>query len=169
MAAALAERKRKEPSPAGSAYLDVLRTLAREIGLVAVAAQDGCLCHVVGRAHIPCASSLPFPGLVTDVPSKVPLFMFHCLSLPNNGQCKGLWVLPYHVRCWLCIDCIFQDARLVCECKHCRRLSRTKNPFRKYVMELPFAFMSRNTEQDIATTFQIDERKLVEVGLRYYL
>ena len=50
-----------------------------------------------------------------------------------------------------------------------RRLSRTKNPFRKYVMELPFAFLLRNTEQDIATTFQIDEGKLVEVGLRYYL
>ena len=63
VAAALAERKRKEPSPAGSAYLDVLRTLAREIGLVAVAAQDGCLCHVVGRAHHPCASSLLRPGL----------------------------------------------------------------------------------------------------------
>ena len=54
MAAALAERKKKEASPEGAARLDVLRTLAREIGLVAVAAQDGCLCHVVGRAHIPC-------------------------------------------------------------------------------------------------------------------
>ena len=54
---------------------------------------------------------------------------------------------------------------------HCvgRRASRSKNPLRKYVVELPFAFMSRNTEQDIATTFQIDESKLVEVGLRYYL
>ena len=50
-----------------------------------------------------------------------------------------------------------------------RRLSRTKNPIRKYGMELPFTFLSRNTEQDIATTFQIDESKLVEVGLRYYL
>ena len=27
------------------------------------------------------------------------------------------------------------------------RLSRAKNPFRKYVMELPFAFLLRNTEQ----------------------
>ena len=55
VASVLAERKRKEKSPEGSSRLDVLRTLAREIGLVAVAAQDGCLCHVVGRAHIPCA------------------------------------------------------------------------------------------------------------------
>ena len=58
VAVALADRKRKELSAEGSARLDVLRTLAQEIGLVAVAAQDGCLCHVVGRAHIPCASSV---------------------------------------------------------------------------------------------------------------
>lgn len=35
--------------------LDLLRSLAQEIALVAEAAQEGCNAHVVGRAHLKCA------------------------------------------------------------------------------------------------------------------
>lgn len=38
-----------------SDQLDLLRGLAREIALVAEAAQEGCNAHVVGRAHLKCA------------------------------------------------------------------------------------------------------------------
>lgn len=38
--------------------LDLLRSLAGEIALVAEAAQEGCSAHVVGRAHLKCAVAL---------------------------------------------------------------------------------------------------------------
>lgn len=44
--------------PSSTDQLEVLRNLAREITLVAVAAQEGCRAHVVGRAHLKCASCL---------------------------------------------------------------------------------------------------------------
>ena len=39
-----------------SEQLEVLRAVAREIALVAAAAQVGCKAHVLGRAHLTCAS-----------------------------------------------------------------------------------------------------------------
>ena len=42
----------------GTDQLEVLSSLAREIMLVASAAQAGCRAHVVGRAHLKCAPGL---------------------------------------------------------------------------------------------------------------
>ena len=52
MVAALA----KVGTPAnGTDQLEPLSSLARDIVLVAAAAQEGCRAHVVGRAHLKCA------------------------------------------------------------------------------------------------------------------
>lgn len=50
-----------------------------------------------------------------------------------------------------------------------RRALPGKNPFRRYGLLLPFDFLSRVVEQDIATTFGIDDAKLLEVGLKFAL
>lgn len=49
------------------------------------------------------------------------------------------------------------------------REAPSKNPFRRYGLVLPFDFLSRTTEQDIATTFGIDDAKLLEIGLKFQL
>jgi len=50
-----------------------------------------------------------------------------------------------------------------------RRALPGKNPFRRYGWLLPFDFLSRVVEQDIATTFGIDDAKLLEIGLKFAL
>ena len=43
------------------------------------------------------------------------------------------------------------------------------NLVRRYGLVLPFDFLSRITESDIANTFGIDESKLLEIGLKFSL
>ena len=45
----------------------------------------------------------------------------------------------------------------------------SRNIFRRYGLVLPFDILSRIVEQDAATTYGIDDAKLLEIGLKYAL
>ena len=45
----------------------------------------------------------------------------------------------------------------------------SRNIFRRYGLVLPYDILSRSVEQDISTTFSIDDSKLLEIGLKYSL
>ena len=53
-------------------------------------------------------------------------------------------------------------------CLRCRALP-SRNIFRRYGLVLPFDLLSRSVEQDVATTFGIDDAKLLEIGLKFSL
>ena len=49
------EKYRVVSSEEAPMQLDLLRSLAHEIAVVAAATREGCQAHVVGRAHLKCA------------------------------------------------------------------------------------------------------------------
>ena len=74
-------------TPTDSNQMELLSSLAREMVLVAAAAQEGCRAHVVGRTHLKCAAVTihngrypkPTQGFITD-----PSYMDGCLEEPSQ-------------------------------------------------------------------------------------